>query len=91
MECRVGALRYREVINVCSGHRLGFVCDAVIDIKRGCIIALVVPGACRFFGLFGREDDYIIPWDCIDRIGNDIILVSIEGEYRRGKREKRGL
>jgi hypothetical protein len=37
----------------------------------GCILALVVPGPCRFFGLFWREDDFIIPWDCIKRIGED--------------------
>ena len=87
---RVSDLRYREVINLCNGHRLGFVCDVEMDIHNGILIALVVPGPCRFFGIFGREEDYIIPFDCITKFGEDIILVEISGDYRRGKRGRRG-
>ena len=87
-ECRVEDFRFKEVVNVCSGQRLGCVCDVVIDIGTGRVQALVVPGRCRFLGLFWREEEYILPWENIRRIGNDIILVEVEGEYRRGKREK---
>lgn len=87
---RMAELRYKEVINVCTGCRLGFVCDAEIDLSAGKLLALVVPGKCRFFGLFGREEDYVIPFDCITRLGDDIILVEINGEYRRGAREHKG-
>jgi YlmC/YmxH family sporulation protein len=88
MECRVEDFRYKEVVNVCDGQRLGFVSDALIDIAQGRVLALVVPGRGRFFGLFGREPDYILPWDCIKRIGSDIVLIDVPGEYRRSKREK---
>lgn len=86
---RIADLRYKEIINVCNGHRLGFVCDVDMDIVTGKINALIVPGPCRFFGLFGREDDFVLPFDCISKIGTDIILVDVPGEYKRGKREKR--
>ena len=89
MECRIEDFRYKEVVNVCDGQRLGFVCDVLIDINTGCVLALIVPGRCKFLGLFWRDDDYILPWDCIKRIGGDIVLVEITGEYRRGRREKR--
>ena len=89
MDCRIVDLRYREVVNICNGHRLGCVSDVLIEIGTGRVTALIVPGPLRFFGLFGREEDYIIPWECIDRIGEDIILISIEGQYRRGRKEKR--
>jgi len=69
--------------------RLGYVCDVLFNILTGQITALVVPGPCRFFGLFGREDDYIIPWDCIRKIGEDIILIQIENELKREKRPRR--
>ena len=36
-------------------------------------------------GLLGREDDYVLPWECIRRIGDDIILIDVEGAYRREK------
>ena len=88
---RIAELRYKEIINVCTGHRLGYVSDADFDIQTGQLRALIVPGPCRFFGLFGREDDYILPFDCISRIGSDIILIEVHGEYQRGKRDRRGL
>ena len=86
MNVRIADLRCKEVINICNGFRMGFVEDVVFNQVTGQIIALVVPGPYRFFGLFGREDDYIIPWECIRRIGDDIILVEIAGECRREKR-----
>lgn len=88
MECRIEDFRFKEVVNVNNGERLGFVTDALIEIAEGKVLALIVPGRGRFFGLFGREMDYIFPWDCIRRIGNDIVLVEVQGEYRRAKREK---
>lgn len=89
MYLRIADLRYREVINVCTGLRIGYVSDVQMDVVNGRIMALVIPGRVRFFGLFGREDDYIIPWENIRKMGSDIILTEIEGEYQREKRTKR--
>ena len=89
MRCRIADLRCKEVINICSGMRLGFVCDVLINDTTGQLRALIVPGPCRFFGLLGREDDFVIPWECIRRIGDDIIIVEISGECCREKRPKR--
>ena len=41
----------------------------------GFLKALIVFGPCRFFGLFGRGEDYYIPWECVQKFGDDIILV----------------
>lgn len=86
--CRLAELRCREVINLCDGCRMGYVGDVEIDIMCGRVVALVVPGRARFFGLFGREDDYIIPWERIEKIGEDIILVRFELPPRRPKEKK---
>ena len=75
MQCRMVELRYKEVINICDGCRLGFVGDVEVMLPEGRVAALIVPGPCRFFGLFGRGEDYYIPWDCIKQIGDDIILI----------------
>ena len=91
METRLSDLRYREVIHISTGMRLGFVGDLLLDAQTGQVLALIVPGPARFFGLFGREDDYILPWQSITRMGNDIILIDGGGEIRRGRREKKGL
>ena len=90
MECRLSDLRCREVINISTGTRLGYVGDALVDLRDGRIAALIVPGPARFLGLFGREDDYILPWPCITRIGPDIILIDGKGDIRRDRRERRG-
>ena len=39
--------------------------------------------------LLGREDDYILLWECIVRVGRNIILVDSKEEMRRCKRPRR--
>ena len=85
---RFEELRCKEIINISSGHRLGYVCDAEIELPAGRVKALIVPGPARFFGLFGREPDFLIPMDCVKKLGRDIILVEISGAYARDKRER---
>jgi len=85
----IADLRYKEIINLNNGNRLGFVCDAEITLPEGQVTALVVPGPARFFGLFGRGEDLVIPWEKITKIGEDIILVELEGEPRGHRRETR--
>ncbi len=80
MELKLSELRCKEVICIENGQRLGFVTDACIQTPEGCIRAIIVPGPCRFLGLFGRKDDYVIPWCAIRRIGPDIILVDVKPE-----------
>ena len=87
MGTRVTDLRCKEVINVTDGLRLGFVSDVEILLPEGKVLALVVPGPCRFFG---RKDDFVIPWNCIRRIGSDIILVELEPDKCRVPRPKPG-
>ena len=86
---RIEDLRYREVINISTGRRLGYVGDVDMDISNGRILALIVPGPYKFLGLFGRGDDFILPWDHIIRIGDDIILVSDDKEERCPPKNKR--
>ena len=90
MKCKLADLRCKEVINIHTGFRLGYVCDVIVDVVCGHLVAILVPGPCRFFGVFGREDDYLIPWDCIKKIGDDIILVHVEESFKREKRGRFG-
>ncbi len=68
-------LKEKEVINILSGEKLGYADDFEIDTETGKIIALVILGRNRFFGLFGREDNIVIPFSEIKLIGHDTILV----------------
>ena len=75
MGCRVTDLQCKEVVCVSDGCRLGFVSDVIVQVPEGCVKAIVVPGRCRLGGLVSGQEEVIIPWDCICRIGDDIILV----------------
>lgn len=75
---RMSDLRVRAVVNVHDGRRLGNIEDLEIDPETGQILAIVVPAPSSFFGLFAREGDYVIPWERIQKIGQDVILVDVQ-------------
>lgn len=77
MITRLSEFRMKEVINVTDGCRLGYVCDLEIELPEGRICSMIVPGPCKWFGVLGREKEYVIPWHCIRRIGADTILVDV--------------
>ena len=89
MQCRIADLRDKEVVNMADGNRLGNVEDVLVDTVSGRVLALVVPGPCRLLGLFFPGDDYIIRWECVRRIGDDLILIDVKGSCERAKRPKR--
>ena len=91
MGMRITELHSKEVICLANGQRLGFVCDVEVTVPEGNVVALVVPGPCRFFGVAGRRDDYVIPWHCIRRMGPDIVLVDAKPDDCRTPRTKPGL
>ncbi len=68
---------------------MGFVSDVEIDVLTGKVAAIIIPGPCRFFGLFGRSDDFVIPWGCIRRFGADIILVEVAPDKVRLPRKRK--
>ena len=83
-KCSFYDLREKEVVNICDGRRFGYVCDMEIDTICGSICALTVPGEFKFFG-FSRCNDYVIPWECVEQIGGDIILVRVVNLIPREK------
>lgn len=89
MQFRFRDLRRKEVININDGCRLGPVADVDLKIPEGQVVAIVVYGPARFFGLFGRGEEFYIPWDCIQRIGDDIILIDKPFQRREPERKRR--
>ncbi|MCI5891786.1 MAG: YlmC/YmxH family sporulation protein [Clostridiales bacterium] len=78
-------MRSKEVICARDGQRLGFVSDMEFDENTGRISSIIVPGAYRYMGVFGREDDVVIEWERITTIGEDLII--IEPKYSLDKGE----
>lgn len=88
MCCRIIEMRDKQVICIKDGTIIGCVCDVEIDIKCGKLISIVVFGRPRFFGLFGRCEDVVIPWDCIEIIGADTILVNFDPPAGTNRKKK---
>ena len=68
-------LKTKEIIRINTGERIGFVNDLEIDCDSGAIKSLIVHGAYRGFGLFGKDEDTYISWDKIEKIGTDFIVI----------------
>ena len=77
MKCGLNDLRRKEVIDIATGERLGYIDDAVLDLETSEIESLTIYGRHRFFGLFGREDDVLIPCSDIRVVGTDVILIKL--------------
>ena len=75
---RICELREKEVVNVCDGERLGNICDVDFEERTGRICSLIIPGPCKVFGIIWRDSEYIIPYECVKRIGADVVLVEVE-------------
>ena len=67
-------LKNKEVININTAERIGFVADVEFGENSGNIEALIVP---RRGGLWSRltGTEVIIPWELIEVVGKDVILV----------------
>ena len=82
-------LQKREVINLCTGEKLGFICDFEFDIETGCIISVSVLSQ-NEIPFFRKKEEYVIPWKRIECIGEDTVLVNIPKDemcsFRKCKR-----
>lgn len=61
MKINSSELRELDVVNVCTGKRLGYVCDFVIDSDCGKITALNVSET--FFTLSGGKNTLCVPFE----------------------------
>ena len=77
---RASDFRHKEVIDISTGNRLGFMTDIDVDLTSGMVNAIIIPGKRRFFGFFPPDEDIVIEWSRIKKIGDDIILVATETE-----------
>ena len=91
MSIKFSGLQCKEVICLSDGRRLGFVSDVQIQMPEGTVRAIVVPAPGKCFGLLGHREDYLISWDCIRKIGPDIVLVDVNPADCRVPRPKQNL
>lgn len=72
---KISDFQTKDVVNVADGRKLGNVADIDINLNTGKIEAVVIQHTGRVLGFFGKDDDIVIPWRNIVKIGTDVILV----------------
>lgn len=78
MQCRLTDLKYKEVINVRSGTRLGYIDDLTFNTETSAVTEMIIYGRPRFFGLFGKDEDIVIKCGEVEVIGEDTVLICTE-------------
>lgn len=86
MTCRINDFRYKDVVCVKDGTRLGYVGDVELDTQHAQLVAIVIYGKYRWLGLLGKEEDIVINWEEIEIIGEDTILVNYVPKTQKKKR-----
>lgn len=72
---KISEFQVKDVVSVSNGKRLGNIYDLEINVTTGKIEAIIIQGNAKVMGLFGRDNDIVIPWKQIVKIGTDVILV----------------
>ncbi|MDQ1146788.1 YlmC/YmxH family sporulation protein [Bacillus sp. SORGH_AS 510] len=80
---KISEFQIKDVVNVSDGKRLGNIGDIEINLTTGKIEAVVISGGGRVLGFFGKDEDIVIPWQNIIKIGQDVILVRYKGIKER--------
>lgn len=73
----ISEFQTKDVVNVSDGKKLGNIGDFDINVTSGKIQAIIISGQGRVLGFFGKDEEFVIPWRNIVKIGEDVILVRI--------------
>ncbi|MBP1582288.1 MAG: YlmC/YmxH family sporulation protein, partial [Oscillospiraceae bacterium] len=88
MICRIQEFRYKDVVCVEDGTRLGYVGDVELDTRSAQLKSIIIYGKFRWL-FFGREEDIVVPWEEIRIIGEDTILVNITPPVKAKRKRSR--
>jgi YlmC/YmxH family sporulation protein len=72
---KISDFQIKDVVNVSDGKKLGNIGDIEINLHNGRIEAVIIGGAGKVLGFFGKDNEIVIPWRNIIKIGEDVILV----------------
>ena len=78
MGCRIADLRNKQVVCIKNGCVLGYLYDVEFNTCDGTLTAIIIPGRPRVFGIFGPDEDIVIPWSEIEVIGEETVLVTTD-------------
>ncbi|RSK26951.1 YlmC/YmxH family sporulation protein [Bacillus sp. HMF5848] len=81
---KISDFQVKDVVNVSDGKKLGNITDIDINLTTGRIESIIISGVGKVFGLFGKDDEVVVPWRNIVKIGADVILVRFPQSIESG-------
>ncbi|MFD3448056.1 YlmC/YmxH family sporulation protein [Microbacteriaceae bacterium 4G12] len=75
---RISEFQMKDVVNVSDGKRLGNISDIDIDINTGKIQAVIISKSGKMLGFLRKEEEVVVLWKNIVKIGEDVILVRVQ-------------
>lgn len=90
METSFLELKTKQVVNTVDGKCLGRISDIIFDVATAKALGFVVPNQSGgFFNLFKADKGLFIPFDCVCKIGVDVILVELYIEQSKQKTKQK--
>lgn len=78
MEVSFLELKAKQVINTVDGKCLGHITDIIFDVVTAKTLGFIVPNCSGgFFSFFKADKNLFIPFDCVCKIGVDVVLVEL--------------
>lgn len=77
---KISDFQIKDVVNISDGKKLGNIGDIDINLTTGKIEAIIITGSGRVLSFFGKNEEVVIPWKNILKIGHDVILVRYQNE-----------
>ncbi len=73
---RLSDLQHKDVVNINDGTKIGNIIDIRLD-EKGNMDGLIVEKSKFIISMFTSSNEVEIKWSQISKIGEDVILVSI--------------
>jgi len=84
---RISDFQIKDVVSISDGRKLGNITDIDINLDNGKIESIVVGGTGKLLSFFNKEEELIIPWNNIVKIGEDVILVRFKEQKYMGQQQ----
>ncbi len=77
---RLSDLQSKNIVNVLDGKNVGSIIDVNVN-EMGQVESLVIENSKKFLS-FSRDEETIVFWKDITKIGEDVILVNKNNHYK---------
>lgn len=76
---RLSELQNKDIVDIETGKVIGDIVDIILE-YNGNLEGLIVEKKKFLVSLFSSKDEFIVKWDQVKKIGEDVILVRLDNK-----------